>query len=451
VPDPFVVEMTLSEIVGQWWAMPSFGDVDADKIFGAMLVRYATQRRSPLGLLVLSTLAVISPSPDVRDAAAAAAHSLMERGVRQPAAAARIGQVASNRCWLQEDVHGDQADVVVEFSYGEQRHGLCVLLDHNLGGIAKDAFAVDDVDTLVTALHNEATSDEMLAAFREIEPARARALLESACAASDEVRGEPVSADFAKLRALILARVRAMLESPQATAGREPPTPEQPLLQGLGKSRGSAERPPRTTKKVSPVPAARTPSSKRAPSGAYQIKVSLRGAKPPIWRRLVVPASATLADLHVIIQYAMGWDDYHLHVFDVGGIRYGVPEPELQFRDEARVRLSDVAPTERAKFRYEYDFGDGWEHDIVVEKILDEPVKQAVLHGGRRASPPEDCGGIWGYAHLLEVLADSTHEEHEQLSTWVGGEFDPDEFDIDGINDLLDVMSLGQTRRAGRR
>jgi len=469
VPDPLIVEMALSDVVGRWWTMPPPGGEDPEELFGGALVRFAKEQHSPLGLLVLRALAVVSPSQEVRDAAAAAAHSLVVRGVRQAPAVARIGRVRAGRCWVQEDAYGDQTTVVCEYSYGDQRHAVCVLVDHNLGGIAKQAFFVDEVDETVVNLRAQAENAAPMAAFREVDPGWARALLERACAATDQVRGDPVDPDFTQWRALLLARLRVMpeptdsLAEPEPEPEPEPPTPEQPdaLLRPHVKDLLTERAPEidlpsyveallpegqqrRTTKKAAPAPAKRAPSGRRAPTGAYQIKVSLRGAKPPIWRRLKVPASSTLADLHRIIQYAMGWDDYHLHAFDVGGTRYGIPDPELELRDEARARLRDVAPADGAKFRYEYDFGDGWEHDIIVEKILDEPVKQPVLLAGRRACPPEDCGGIWGYARLLEVLADPQHEEYEEMSTWVEDGFDPDALDVDGINGLLDVMRLGR-------
>ena len=199
----------------------------------------------------------------------------------------------------------------------------------------------------------------------------------------------------------------------------------------------------RRTKKAAPAPKKRASSDPEALVGVYQIKVSLRDAARAIWRRLLVPASVTLADLHEIIQRAMGWENYHLHAFDVGGVRFGVPDPDLELRDDRKVRLRDVARAEGAKFAYEYDFGDGWEHDIIVEKILDDPVTRPALVAGERACPPEDCGGIFGYAHLLEVLADPQHEEYEELSNWIGDKFDPDALDVDGINRRLAKMRLG--------
>jgi hypothetical protein len=138
----------------------------------------------------------------------------------------------------------------------------------------------------------------------------------------------------------------------------------------------------------------------------YQIRVSLDGARPPVWRRIVVPGSTTLAKLHDILQVAMGWEDYHLHQFTIAGKRYGNrehDEGELGFIDERRHTLQSLFPEKGVRFRYQYDFGDGWEHTLVVEKIV--PIGQGghrpVCVAGAHACPPEDVGGIGGYAEYL--------------------------------------------------
>ncbi len=175
----------------------------------------------------------------------------------------------------------------------------------------------------------------------------------------------------------------------------------------------------------------------------YQLKVTLKGSKPPIWRRIQVSSQTTLGQFHEILQTVMGWYDCHLHQFSIGGIDYGQPHPDLGFgqdiRNEKSVPLSRVVPGEKFKFDYTYDFGDGWEHQIVVEKVLppDPEVQYPVCLKGKRNCPPEDCGGIWGYAELLEVLTESEHPDHEEMLEWVGGSFDPEAFDLDEINQSL--------------
>jgi len=173
----------------------------------------------------------------------------------------------------------------------------------------------------------------------------------------------------------------------------------------------------------------------------YQIKVTLEDSKPPIWRRLLVRSDITLARLHLIIQAAMGWWDAHLHQFIVGQTYFGEPHPDYDFdmQDEKRVKLSEIASDERSKFRYEYDFGDSWLHQVLVEKILPpEPgqVYPACIKG-RRACPPEDVGGVWGYGDFLEAIRDADHPEHDDYLEWIGGEFDPEAFDLDEVNTVL--------------
>jgi hypothetical protein len=173
----------------------------------------------------------------------------------------------------------------------------------------------------------------------------------------------------------------------------------------------------------------------------YQVKVTLKHSKPPIWRRILVRSDITLAELHRILQAVMGWWDYHLHQFIVGQTYFGQPHPDYGFdmRDERRVRLNQIVTGEGAKFGYEYDFGDSWEHILLLEKVLEpEPGQQyPVCVEGRRACPPEDVGGVWGYEVFLEAIGDPEHPEHEDYLEWIGGEFDPEEFDLDAVNAVL--------------
>jgi hypothetical protein len=181
------------------------------------------------------------------------------------------------------------------------------------------------------------------------------------------------------------------------------------------------------------------------PQEIYQLKVTLRYTKPPIWRRLLVPAGMTLEGLHDILQVAMGWTDSHLHEFLVGQKRFGTPDPEDQLMDlppvgdERTAHLFKVLGKAGAKARYTYDFGDNWEHAIVVEKVLppDPGAAYPMCVGGKLRCPPEDCGSIPGYYNLLEVIRDPTHEEHEEMMDWLGGEYDPGAFSVDDVNQGL--------------
>ncbi len=176
-------------------------------------------------------------------------------------------------------------------------------------------------------------------------------------------------------------------------------------------------------------------------SVVYQLKVTLRDTKPPIWRRLQVRARTTLPRLHDTLQVTMGWTDSHLHQFIIGGVEYGLPDPDFTdaMRSEQRVTLARVVTAEKERFVYEYDFGDSWTHIILLEKVL--PAEPGVHYlrclAGKRACPPEDVGGVWGYAAFLEAIRTSDHPEHDDMLDWCGGAFDPDAFSRDEINQAL--------------
>jgi hypothetical protein len=173
----------------------------------------------------------------------------------------------------------------------------------------------------------------------------------------------------------------------------------------------------------------------------YQIKVTLKGSKPSIWRRMQVTSETTLAQLHQILQCVMGWEGYHLYQFVVGGIQYSDPSilEEMEGEDARRVTLASLVRGEKDTFLYEYDFGDGWDHELLIEKILPPEAgkRYPACLAGKRACPPEDCGGILGYAGFLEALHDPKHPEHGEMLEWVGGEFDPDALDLDEVNTEL--------------
>lgn len=179
-------------------------------------------------------------------------------------------------------------------------------------------------------------------------------------------------------------------------------------------------------------------------AGVFKLKIRLlRITKPPIWRRLLVPADIRLDRFHEVIQAAMGWEDYHMHVFSHGSVEYGTPDPELCHRDERRATLDHLLGEAGDRIRYTYDFGDDWEHEIALEDVLaaDPDVHYPICLSGKSACPPEDCGGAWGYEHLRGVLADPAHEQHQDMLEWLeletAAEFDPASFDIDEVNEAL--------------
>ncbi|MFL5241885.1 MAG: plasmid pRiA4b ORF-3 family protein [Gemmataceae bacterium] len=175
------------------------------------------------------------------------------------------------------------------------------------------------------------------------------------------------------------------------------------------------------------------------PSHVYQLKITLAHISPPIWRRIQTP-DCTFAKLHEIIQNCMGWEDGHLWAFAINGQEYG--EDSGGYSDmlsPLRIGLSQLAAQGIKKFRYDYDFGDDWKHVVLIEKVLepDPKVTYPRCVKGSRACPPEDCGGPYGYPHFLEAIQNPEHTEHEEMLEWIGGEFDPEKFDLEAVNRRL--------------
>ena len=171
----------------------------------------------------------------------------------------------------------------------------------------------------------------------------------------------------------------------------------------------------------------------------YQFKISLKGLEPLIWRQIQVPETYSFWDLHVAIQDAMSWLDYHLHLFTMRNlltgrkIKIGIPDDETPGDELAgwNQKIADYFLLENNTADYLYDFGDNWEHTVVLEKILtrEAGIKYPVCIAGERVCPPEDCGGTDGYFELLEIINNPFHEQHKEMLRWVGGKFDPTYFD----------------------
>jgi len=179
-----------------------------------------------------------------------------------------------------------------------------------------------------------------------------------------------------------------------------------------------------------------------------RLKVTLEGIDPPIWRRLEVPASLRLERLHDVLQVALGWTNSHLHVFEVGEERIGLPysldqlTDGLYTRSGRMVELGHVVDKGYRRFAYEYDLGDSWRHTIEIESVEDEAAGDDWVSclDGARSCPPEDCGGVGGYEHLLEVLFDPKHPEFEETREWAGPGFEPERFDLAAVNAALRRM-----------
>jgi hypothetical protein len=170
----------------------------------------------------------------------------------------------------------------------------------------------------------------------------------------------------------------------------------------------------------------------RAPQRAIRLKVTLKGLKPPIWRRLLVEDTMTLGHLHFGVQAAMGWENSHLHLFLVGTEQLGDPQQLDEVEDEAGVTVGALADRGVKTFAYVYDMGDDWEHAIAIESA--EPLEPGRAYpacvAGRRRCPPEDSGGPWSFADMLEAAADAEDERHAEVMEWLG-EFDPDTFSVE--------------------
>lgn len=192
----------------------------------------------------------------------------------------------------------------------------------------------------------------------------------------------------------------------------------------------------------SPASPASTRRIARSAALHYQLRIELEDIAPMIWRRILVPDTVTLPKLHVVLLWAMGWQGGHLHEFEIGRQRYGIPDedwPDAGCLDESRVRLKPFIESGLRHFTYLYDFGDHWEHRIVVEdRVPPQPHTASVrCTAGENACPPEDVGGVPGYYEFLAALKDPAHEEHEILRQWIGGSFDPTRFDLGEVNERL--------------
>jgi hypothetical protein len=177
-----------------------------------------------------------------------------------------------------------------------------------------------------------------------------------------------------------------------------------------------------------------------------RFRVTLRGVAPPIWREIEVPSDYSLWDLHVAIQDAMGWQDYHLHLFRFtrpgsdDHVEVGIPDPDVPPGTDSVLpsweqRATDFFCEPGAHAEYDYDFGDGWQHDVVLVAVVPKAkdLRYPRCCSGSRACPPEDCGGIGGYADMLDTISDSQHPEFERIMTWLGGGFDAEAFDPSAI------------------
>jgi hypothetical protein len=183
----------------------------------------------------------------------------------------------------------------------------------------------------------------------------------------------------------------------------------------------------------------------------FQLQIVLKNSKPKIWRRIQVQSDVLLSDFHKMLQTTLGWTNSHLHQFIKDRKFYTLRLAdddmwdELDNTDYTGMRIRDLLQKEKEKIVYEYDFGDGWEHDIILEKVLPniETLEIPICTGGKMNCPPEDCGGIWGYFGLMEIIKQRQHPEYDSYIEWLGGEFDPVQFDTSTVNQLLAGPDFG--------
>ena len=396
------------------------------------LIGQAEGQGSGEALAMLRLLAAIGPA-EVREPAQAAGDRLVSAGQTDLPWTAGLGQPKPGKCFGYRDDLGAQQSLAMTFSYGRRRHAVVVLIDHDLGGGVKDCFVSDSPDWIRSRYRAEGSRAGL--EFRDYQPAEARAILELALGRQPC----PVEPDQVEDVASYLGLLRARAEL--LPAGGQLPS----RYASRGAASPAAGRASRNGR--------RGPASGPGSRDVHRVKITLRGARPPIWRRLEVPSDITVRRLHDVIQQAFGWEDSHLWVFSAPDGEYGIADRELGFRSAASRKLAAVAPDPGDRVRYTYDFGDGWEHDIVVEDV--RPAEPGVAYprctAGRRACPPEDCGGIWGYQELLAVLADPGDEQHADMLEWLGlesaAEFDPAAFDPDETSIALAPLARVLVKR----
>jgi hypothetical protein len=460
-----------AELAGALFVAVMMGDgADMMPIVVEDVLPQIEAKRNSAALSVLLAIASVASEVEkpLATAASAAADRLVAAGVPRPAWADQLAEpVRVGDCLRLYDTEETTSVLVVPFRRGE--HGCAFLIMiHEMDYGGADILLLDEeyVAEALDDLRAGARGDGLDMRTQTLKPAELRWYAEQAldALAADETGwlAEPAWSmseeddDEGPPRAALAVLLRhrlADLPKPRKPAGARPyldlvnaPTPT--ALTALAKLllRSNVADPFGGLPMARPAPAKLPPKRKKSKGRApiYQIKVGLRDAKPPIWRRLLIPADVTLDRLHDVLQAAFGWNDSHIHAFDTPYGEFAAqPDEELGHRAEAPVTLEQVAPRANEKIRYTYDFGDNWVHDIVVEKVLDRESTLTYPRcvGGRRATPPDDCGGIWGYQELIEIIGDPRHPEHQERLWWLGlddpRQFDPAAFDMEEVNELL--------------
>lgn len=399
-------------------------------------------------------------------AAQAAADRLAGAGVIRPKWADELAEpMTVSACSRMSDAAGAAAMLAGSFHRADHSYAVLIGVDQLDSGTVDDMCLLpgEHLSEALAMARADAQANGMEVQTEPLGPAEFRYQVESALAAravhdreltEAELSDHLVSDDgpgYLVLATLLRSWLRALPPPtrpgpPHAQCGSHALAALSTLAQlaGSGTSFSGPNGPEKLLDPPTTVPLPSRRDKSDSPAPVYQIKVGLRHAKPPIWRRIEVPADVSLAELHQVIQVAFNWQDTHLHMFETPYGDFGFEDAQLGHRAEEAVTLEQVAPLgEQNKLGYTYDFGDGWEHEILVEKALDRDPTVAYPRctGGRRAAPPEDCGGIWGYAELLEILADPAHPRHSDMLAWLGldtaGDFDPNQFDRAAVTQSL--------------
>lgn len=432
---------------------PEIEDAMIEGIIAAFVARGTVEA-------LVALLAIASVAWDrVGKAALAAADEVTAAGVVPPEWAKEFRQpVAIGDAWRISDSAGTGSVLIGTFHRGDRSHAFVMTVDDLSCGAASEIFLVDtdDLPDALTAIRADIAVDGFDLVEEKVEPADFRWQCERALdarAVHDEDEDPfdgPEDADADAEYGVMSLLLRNRLSTLPISDRPKTTHPEHEAV-GLAALEAVAElfraaASPLATSSPSKTRGRQAkklrPRRKRVAGQApvFQIKVGLRGVEPPIWRRLEVPADMSLAHLNHVIQLAFGWDNSHLHMFDTPYGGFGMAEDE---GDESSVALEQVVARVGSKIRYVYDFGDDWDHEIVLEKVVDreEAVDYPRCTGGRRAAPPEDCGGMWGYLNLVDALADPGHPEHEDRMDWMGlddpAQFDPAAFEVEAVNRAL--------------
>ncbi|MFD9889002.1 plasmid pRiA4b ORF-3 family protein [Amycolatopsis sp. NPDC059027] len=449
--DPLQAEVTGALVV----ANSQFGGGTAELFLDGLLPAIEAEA-SPGALALLLAVGSVGDG-SLGEAASAAAARLVGAGVPEPRWAAELGEpVTVSGCKRLGDTLGLVAVFVGHFQRGDRSHGLVIHVDNADCGAARDIMVLEsrDVSSMVDSMRKDCVAAGLEFVEEDLEPAEFRRQVETALDVREDHGEDPLAAlllddELDEESELPAYPANAMLTRARLRGLPESSKPRTPHPADCGDSVSYlTSRPPLD---LGPVETAELPPKRKktdGPAPVYQLKMSLKGAKPPIWRRLEVRADTTLSLLHEIVQIAFEWEHSHLHVFQTPYGDFGIPDPELAFGDESAVALEQVAPEAKSKFRYLYDFGDHWEHEILVEKVVDADPAATYPRctGGRRAAPPEDCGGVGGYEHLVATLADPDDPDHESQLDWMGlcdgDEFEPEHFSADEVNEELGESGL---------